>query len=505
MHTKNLRLIMQCSSRYFYFLLLFVVSFSTPAAAIEKDDTVYEVVIVGGGMAGMTAAYYLREYDIKVLEKRQNVGGRSFSLPHKEFVFACGAEYLGKLYGPLKKITKKLKLKVREIPYPMDVHFEKGKFYYGEMGRALLAADKVSLKEFRRFGYAVQKFNRKYEDVPDLKLDSKIAQLDDITARQWFVQNNFSDFFSGKYNVTFKGLFGANTDEISALSALVEIGFDFEKVNMIEEFSNINELENDPTPGKYHTGAYSFDHGIAEIPLALAAYLGEKVEVNANVTHVEKKGDVFFITYLGKDNKKYTVKSETIILATPAPISLDIGKNILSAEQKKILTQVEYAPFITLALFSSTPIFNQGFDLAVPDGMFFTDVYDATWIPRYYNKALKGLNTFIATIYIASKSYKDTSILFMSDTEIIKNVYKDLEKIFPGVQQKVTGYRIFRFQYGYPVMTLGAYKRLSRLHKITNGSIGLAGDYTIYPTLEAAADSGELSAEKILEWLEEDE
>ncbi len=496
---------MQCSSRYIIFLFLLVLFFSIPATAIEKNDTIYEVVIIGGGMAGMTAAYYLKEYDIKVLEKRQNVGGRSFSLPHKEFVFACGAEYLGRLYGPLKKITKKLKLKVREIPYPMDVYFDKGKFYYGEMGRALLAADKVSLKEFRRFGYTVQKFHRKYKDVPELKLSSKIAQLDDINARQWFVKHNFSNFFIEKYNVTFKGLFGANIDEISALSALAEIAFDYEKVNMIEEFSDINELENDLTPGKYHTGAFSFDHGIAEIPLALAAYLGEKVEVNANVTHVERKGDIFLITFLGKDKETYTIKSETIIFATPAPVSLDIGKNVLGAEQKKILNQVEYAPFITLALFSSTPIFNQGFDLAVPDGMFFTDVYDATWIPRYYNKALKGLNTFITTIYIASKSHKDNSILFMSDREIINNVYMDLEKIFPGVQQKVAGYRIFRFQYGYPVMTLGAYKRLSRLHEITNGRIGLAGDYTIYPTLEAAADSGELSAEKIIEWLEDDE
>ena len=91
----------------------------------------------------------------------------------------------------------------------------------------------------------------------------------------------------------------------------------------------------------------------------------------------------------------------------------------------------------------------------------------------------------------------------MSDEEILKRVYADLEKVLPGAAEKVEGHKIFRFEHGYPVMTLGAYKRLTRLHDITNGPVVLAGDYTIYPTLEAAADSGVLAAEKIDDFMEE--
>lgn len=50
--------------------------------------------------------------------------------------------------------------------------------------------------------------------------------------------------------------------------------------------------------------------------------------------------------------------------------------------------------------------------------------------------------------------------------------------------------------YAYPIMTLGAYQRLSRLHEITEGSLLLAGDYMIYPTFESAAESGYLAARK---------
>ncbi len=489
-----------------------IVASNTPAQVEETNEHVYDVVIAGGGIAGTTAAYYLKDYDIKVFEKRSQAGGRAFSLKHNSFVYACGAEYLGKLYGPLKTISKDLNLNVREIPYPMDIYYDRGnflenyfsngKFYYGEMGRAILASKKASLDEFQRFGITVQDVYQNYRDIPELDLNSSIASLDNITARQWFEENKFSEFFINKYNVTFKGLFGAGINEISALSALTEINFDYENVNMEDEFSDITELTNDSTPGKYKTGSYSFDHGIAEIPLAVARFLGKRMQTNSEVIQIEKDDDLYFTTYL-ENNIKKTVQSESIVLAVPAPVALKIAKSVLGQEQKEILAQVEYAPFITVALISSDPIFNQGFDLAVPDGMFFTDVYDATWIQRYYNKSLKNVSSYITTVYIAPDSYKDKSMLSMSDKEILSKIYVDLEKIFPGVEKKVDDYKVFRFNYGYPVMTLGAYKRLTRLHNITEDGLQLAGDYTIYPTLEAAADSGVLAAEKIREWLEE--
>jgi hypothetical protein len=89
----------------------------------------------------------------------------------------------------------------------------------------------------------------------------------------------------------------------------------------------------------------------------------------------------------------------------------------------------------------------------------------------------------------------------MTDEEILQNVYADLDKVFPGVQAQIVGYDLQRFPYAYPVMTLGAYKRLTRLHEITQGGLLLAGDYLIYPTFEAAVESGYLAAQKATAFL----
>ena len=40
------------------------------------------------------------------------------------------------------------------------------------------------------------------------------------------------------------------------------------------------------------------------------------------------------------------------------------------------------------------------------------------------------------------------------------------------------------------------------INKLNTGSLILAGDYMIYPTFEAAADSGEIAAERVMEYLD---
>ncbi len=38
-----------------------------------------------------------------------------------------------------------------------------------------------------------------------------------------------------------------------------------------------------------------------------------------------------------------------------------------------------------------------------------------------------------------------------------------------------------------------------KLHEITSGSLGLAGDFMSYPTFEASVETGALAAEQILD------
>lgn len=470
------------------------------AAAIQVQDQespeeILDVAIIGGGIAGLSAAYFLRDYNIRVLEKGTHVGGRTVSGNYKGLTYAKGTEYLNQPDGALRTIIRQLELESKEIPSPKDAHFYKDVFYYGEEGLALMYIRHGSLGDFNRFMAVIQEYYGVYNDVPRFDLKSDLAKLDEISALEWFERQNLPQVFKDVYNVAARGLFGANLSEISALSFVPEVGSDFDGVKPI---ASARDLKNLPRQGQADTGSFTFINGVSEVTDALAKVLDHKVSLGADVTSVLRRGSYYLVSFTDLSGIKYTLGAKMVILAVPAPAALQIAPLVLENEQKRIMEQIPYAASLTAALFSDRPIHVDAFDLAVPDGWFFTNIYDSTWVQRFYDESTQDQKTSILGVYIAPESFTDRSLLALPDYQVIENIYTDLEKLFPGVRQNITGYDLHRFPYAYPVMTAGAYRRLTRLHRITKGTLLLAGDYMIYPSFEAAAESGFQAAEKAL-------
>ena len=49
------------------------------AENVGIEETIYDTVIIGGGIAGLTAAYMLRDKNILLLEQEDRFGGRVWS------------------------------------------------------------------------------------------------------------------------------------------------------------------------------------------------------------------------------------------------------------------------------------------------------------------------------------------------------------------------------------------------------------------------------------------
>jgi protoporphyrinogen oxidase len=476
-------------------LLLVAAAASSATPDLEPAGKPHDVIIVGAGMAGLTAAFHLKNYDIVVLEKEGRPGGKAVSYKLGDFSCAMGAEYIGKPTDEIGKIVRALKLTPVQIPSPMDAIWQDGELYVGETGIASLYVRRVGVNEYNRFLSAMQEFTLQSEEIPRFDPDSELAALDDISAKDWLNRMKFPQIFHQRYNVTARGIFGANLGEISALCALPEIAFDYEDARLIKENENPT---NETGQGKRATEAYTFKTGLTELTDALAADLGDRLRLNAAVLSVRTANGRYEVTYQDAKAGERTISARVVILAVPAPIALKIAGDALETEQKELLAQIPYTTYATVSFTSRTPIFDRAFDLAVPDGFFFTDIYDATWVQRFCDPDPRKLTGCVTTIYIPPDSCADPKLMRMTDAEILAAVRADLERVLPGAGAKIIASRVERFPYAFPVMTLGAYKRLMRLHAINAGRLLLAGDYMVYPTFEGAAKSGYLAARKAI-------
>ena len=444
----------------------------------SAEPAAYDVVIVGAGIAGLTAGYFLGDKRALILEKEPRPGGRARAGRNAGLPFGLGVSYLGKPYGALKNIIDTFNLNLRDIPAPLHAYFAGGEISYGEEGLARRLSEVVGADEFERFRRAVLEAARDYYDIPELRMTTRLTALDNISAARWLETNKLPAPIRPALNVFTRGLFGAALDEISALSFIPEMAF---------------ALSADSA------GAYTFDGGLVELTDALARHLGDRVRTGARVERVVKRGDVFSVSYAGADGGVSTVEANFVVLAVPAPAALALAPDALTAEQKDLLGRIPYAASAFTALFSKEAIFDRAYDLALPDGGLATGVNDATRAVRRYEPSAAAKKPFVLGATIAGAGAKDTAFLRLSDEDIRKKVLEEVGRVIPGAAAKITGCEVTRFPLAYPVMAPGAYKRLLRLNELNSDRLLLAGDFMIYPSFEAAADSGDFAAEKIKE------
>lgn len=497
------------SKKFFLVFFLLSIIFSGCEIATESNKKVdlkkvdeYDIVIVGAGIAGLTSGYFLKDKNLLILEKKDSVGGRTISGVHESFSYAKGTEYIGKPEEALMKMIDSLKLEPKEIPSPMDAYYDGKSFYYGSDGIKRYLVTHSSQENYNKFVRLMLNEYDEYDEIPNLNYNSEAKYLDNITAKNWLKNNSIPEVYLKKYNVTTKGLFGATLNDISALSFIPEAAFDYDSSSIYESSSEEFSIEEEYNEAKNNSSnSYSFENGLTELTNKLNEVLKDKIRLNSYVFKISKKNNKYEIQYTDNDKIIKTIIAKKIILAVPAPEALYIASDVLSQDKKDIMKDIKYSSYVTVALFSKTPIFDKAFDLAVPDEYYFTDIYDATWIERFYEKDKKNKKTYIASVYVAPKNGDDHTLDTIGDKELLDNIYKDLDKIFEGASSKVTGYDIERFPHAYPIMSVGAYERLLKLNKLNNGDLILAGDYMIYPTFEAAAQSGFLAAKKIKEEL----
>jgi uncharacterized protein len=159
--------------------------------------------IVGTGIAGMSAAYFLKDhYDISVFEKNNYIGGHTNTVTVHDGVEDCPLDtgfmvFNFETYPNLVKLFEKLNVPIKNTDMSFSVRNDKIDLEFNGSSASGLFAQKKNIFKFKfcKMVMEILKFNG---DAPNVLNSSK---FDDYSIRQYIDHLGLSDYFFDNFLV----------------------------------------------------------------------------------------------------------------------------------------------------------------------------------------------------------------------------------------------------------------------------------------------------------------
>lgn len=434
------------------------------------------IVVVGAGIAGLTAAYFLKQagHDPIVFEKSGRVGGRMTTDVIGGFRINCGAQFLMERIPILTGLINQLGLSSDIVETSQQTGVVRnGKTHKITRSERLspLRAGVVSFPSWLRFGW------QSYQ----LMVKSKLLPLNDYAAWQGFDDADSEIWGNRSY--------GAEANDY-IIEPMME-GLFFQSLRETSRaFTNAITSMFLLQRNKSTTLA----SGLGSVPERLASELDVRLNSPVCSMSVRPAGIEF-------DTGSETVAADRAILATTAPVSRALYTQAGDVERDLLATSYSSTLGIAVILRSSFPM--------DPDLMRLYGIL----VPKKERKVIasigiecaegkRGLaNGKMLNVFLAGKA--GTEMIDWEEKTILPVVLEELEKYLPGVSGHILFTKIYRWREAMPKSPVGRSRNVARYRASITPStkVFLAGDYMGMAFTEGAAETGRWAAENLMQSL----
>ncbi|MFV9429039.1 flavin monoamine oxidase family protein [Rhodococcus aetherivorans] len=437
-----------------------------------------DVVIIGGGLAGLSAAWRLRHWDIQVLEADSGrVGGRIRSEQHGPYVMNWGGHMFAGEGSASAELVAETGTRWAAIPGSLQGMAMNGRFLSTGLIHTYPFRIPLAWKDRRailkigaRLGPDVLRYKkaarRRSGETPEVRQQRIFDFEDDRTFADYIGHTTPAarDFYC---SVAMRS--AADPEQLSAGAG---IGY----FNLIW---NIGQ-----GLGNYIVG------GAATLTETIAQSIRGSIELDAHVNEVVQNRDHVVVRYT-QGGKDVEVKARTAVLATPAPITRKMAVN-LRPELREALGQIKYGPHVAGAFLTNEqqPMPYDGtYGIATPNRSFTVALNQGNLTRGRETTRQPGGS--MMTFSPASLGHK---LFDLPEQEIVDTYLADLDDIFPGFADIVTDARVEKFEFGSPYCFPGRHKLQPELTRPSE-RVFLAGDFLGTFYTDTAVSSGFTAAQ----------
>lgn len=443
-----------------------------------------DAIIIGGGIAGLTAAWYLRNKDILLLESQNRFGGRVESEKRGDKWLNWGGHVYNGVGSATDDLFNSVGIESSPVPGIVSAMSLKGK---------LLKSGRVETYPFRvpmslksrmaiiKAGAKVRMAVMEYGKVVQRRAGESFGEHQQ---RIYNYKNDmsFTDYVGNlpeDADAIFRPTVSRSSGEPEEISAGAGIGY----FHLVWDKSG-------GLSRNIHGGPSTLTNKIAET-------LGERAQSSAEVQEVVQKENSVVVKYV-QHGLEHEVEAKYVVMATPAPITKKLAVNI-DSERSEALGKIIYGKYVSAAFLTNEKepqVWDDIYAVATPKRSFTVALHMSN-LNRSWEKT-RGIGSSLMTFSPASLA---ENLIEKSDDEIIQIYLNDLNEVFPGISDKVIESHVRKYHLGAPYCFPGRSKLQPILTKPVD-RVFLAGDYlgTLYT--ESSIRSGYEAAQNILNQLE---